>query len=61
MIGHDHPSIWIAIEFIKKDQAMVMAQILQAAQGQPPTKRMRKGTAELQKRLKQPCSGFDLI
>ena len=35
MIGHDHPSIWVAIE----NQAHVATQLLQAAKDQPPKKR----------------------
>ena len=28
MIGHDHPSIWVAIKSLKKDQAHVATQLL---------------------------------
>ena len=53
MIGHDHPSIWGAIEPLKKDQAHVATQLLQAARGQPPKKRGRRATVDLQNRLQQ--------
>ena len=44
MIGNDHPSIWVAIESLKKDQAHVVTQLLQAARGHPPKKRVRRAT-----------------
>ena len=58
MIGHDHPSIWVTIESLKKDQAHVATQLLQAAKGQPPKKSVRRATVDLQNRLQQLCHEF---
>ena len=58
MIGHDHPSIWVAIESLKIDQAHVPTQLLQAARSQPPKKRVRRATVDLQNRLQQLCHEF---
>ena len=58
MIGHDHPSIWVAIESLKKDQAHVATQLLQAARDQPPKKGAKRATVDLQNRLQQLCHEF---
>ena len=58
MLGHSHPSIWVAIEAIKKDQALVATVLLQASQGQLQPKRTRLASIQLQKRLKQLCTDY---
>ena len=52
MVGHDHPSIWVALESLQKDQAMVSSQLLLASRGELPQKRIRQTTVDLQKKLK---------
>ncbi|XP_076065273.1 uncharacterized protein LOC143039285 [Oratosquilla oratoria] len=59
MIGHDHPSVWIAIEALRKDQALVATTLLENARGQPPQKRQRRHTKDLQKRLSTLCKDFE--
>ena len=58
MVGHDHPSVWVALECLQKDQALVSTQLLQASRGELPQKRVRMATVSLQKKLKQLCTEF---
>ena len=44
MLGHDHPSVWVVVETIQKDQALVLTALLKTAQGVPPQKRRRMAT-----------------
>ena len=41
-VGHRHPSLWRLITHLKEDEAQVRLEILQAARGLPPSKRVRK-------------------
>ena len=54
-VGHDHPSLWLAIECIQQDAVIVCTEIDQEARGQLPPPRKRKATENLQKRLKALC------
>lgn len=54
-VGHDHPCVWTAIDAIRKDQAMCSTMLYQNDHGQPPAKRIRRESTELQKRLKKLC------
>lgn len=58
MVGHAHPSIWIAIECLRKDAALVSTAILQDSQGQRPQKRVKKATRDLQEKLHNLCQDF---
>ena len=58
MVGHDHPSVWVALECLQKDQALVSTQLLQASRGELPQKRVRMATVSLQEKLKQLCTEF---
>ena len=57
-MGDDHLSVWVAIEAIQKDQALVSTALLQMAQCMTPQKRKRMATETLQKRLKQLCLDY---
>ena len=58
MVGHDHPSVWVALECLQKDHALVSTQLLQSSRGELPQKRVRMATVSLQKKLKQLCTEF---
>ena len=58
ILGHDHLSVWVAMEAIKKDQALVSIVLLQTAQGMSPQKRKKMKTETLQKILKQLCLDY---
>lgn len=55
LVGHVHPSLWTLISAMQQDQALVSAAILQDARGQPPTKRQKRATVQLQQRLLRLC------
>ena len=54
-VGHRHPSLWRLITHLKEDEAQVHLEILQAARGLPPSKRVRKSTKNLHEKLKSLC------
>ena len=53
MVGHDHPSIWFAIQCLQQDAAIVGTTIAKSATGQPATKRRR--LVDMQQRLRTMC------
>lgn len=55
LIGHNHPSVWTAIDCLRKDQAIVAAALLADSRGAPPTKRVKRATRNLQDRLRNMC------
>ena len=55
LVGHAHPSVWRVIEAFQSDQALVSTAIIQNGRGQPPVKRIRRDTAQLQQRLHRLC------
>ena len=58
LIGYAHPSVWTAINCMRKDQILVATVRAQGANGQPPRKRVKKATKDLQTRLKNLCIGI---
>ena len=54
-IGHSHPSLFTLINNLKKDNALVIAAIQSEALGQPPKKRVKRASCELQARLFNLC------
>ena len=56
LVAHKHPSIWVAIDCLKKDSAMVETEYLQYEEGRQPAKRIRTKTISHQKRLKTLCT-----
>ena len=58
LIGYNHPSVWTTIDAFRKDQAMVETQLFQDANGQPPRKRVKAATKNLQERLCNLCKDF---
>lgn len=55
LVGHAHPSLYVLISSLQEDESMASTAILQAARGQPPKKRVRRTTTQLQARLLQIC------
>ena len=55
LVGHDHPSVFRLLSHIKEDEALTRVHILQEAHGQPPRKRVKRQTKDLQERLQYLC------
>ena len=55
LVGHNHPSIWTAIDCLKKDSAIVETDYVQFHQGVQPAKRQRRKVVNHQTRLKTLC------
>ena len=51
LIGHAYPTIWRAIDSIRKDQAQVATAMLRDEHGEPPAKRVHRHTFKLQTKL----------
>ena len=58
LVGTSHPNIWKALEHIRLDPHNVKTAILLEARGQPPQKRVRKVTKQLQDRLFNLCHAY---
>ena len=58
LVGHSHPTIWRAIDSIKKDQAQVATNLQCDQQGEPPSKRARQHTRQLQTKLQNLCTAL---
>ena len=56
LVGHAHPTIWRAIDSIRKDQAQVAIAMLRDGHGEPPAKRVRRHTLKLQTKLHIFCT-----
>ena len=56
LIGHAHPTIWRAIDSLRKDQAMASTLLLRDNRGEPPAKRVRRNTVKLQSKLLHLCT-----
>ena len=56
LVGHAHPTIWRAIDSIRKDQAQVATALLRDLLGEPPAKRVRRHTHKLQSKLHKLCT-----
>ena len=55
LVGHPHPSLWTLIEALQQDEALATTAITQEARGQPPVKRVKRSTQQLQSRLLSLC------
>ena len=58
LVGYSHPTVWVAIESIRKDAAMVLTHLQNDARGEPLKKRVRRETKDLQERLRNLCVDF---
>ena len=48
--------MWVLIEALQQDEAMAKNAIVQNARGQPPIKRVKRATVQLQSRLHSLCA-----
>jgi len=55
LVGHSPPTIWRAIDSIRKDQAQVATLLLHDERGESPAKRIRRQTRQLQINLRNMC------
>ena len=55
LVGHAHPSLYVLVSSLQEDESLTSTAILQASRGQPPKKRIRRTTAQLQSRLLKLC------
>ena len=60
LVGHKHPSIWVATDCLKKDSAMVETENLQYEEGRQPAKRIRTKTISYQKSKKRKTNKHSL-
>lgn len=58
LVGHSHPSLYALLEALQRDEAMAITAIIQDAHGQPPTKRIKRSTHQLQERLVTVCKAL---
>ena len=54
-VGHSHPSLYRLIDNLRKDNALVVVALEAESRGQPPRKRVRWATRDLQERLFNLC------
>ena len=55
LVGHPHPSLWVLIQALQRDQALTSHALDQSARQQQPAKRVKRSTVELRKKLLQHC------
>ena len=51
LVGHAHPTIWRAIDSIRKEQAQIATALLHGLRGEPQAKRVRRHTHQLQSKV----------
>ena len=56
LVGHSHPSLWVLLRALQEDEGTASTSVLQTSRGQPPVKRVKRLTQQLQERLQQQCS-----
>ena len=54
-MGHYHPSVWTLIDAVRQDNAVAETEIAKSHRGQPPKKRVKRATIQLQERLQKIC------
>jgi len=52
-VGHYHPSVWTLIDALRQDNAVAETEIAKSHRGQPPKKRVKRATIQLQERLQK--------
>ncbi|KAK2150568.1 hypothetical protein LSH36_399g00033 [Paralvinella palmiformis] len=58
VLGTSQPSFWRALEHLRMDHANVKAAILLSFRGQPPAKRVKTATKQVQERLVNLCTVY---
>ena len=56
VVGHNDPSLWCLVEALQQDADATTTVLLKAARGQPPAKRVKRSTVQLQQRLYAPSA-----
>lgn len=59
LVGHSNPGLWNVIQCLQKDHTLVSTEVERINRGEPSSKRVRKASANLQKRLKTLCQQYD--
>ena len=60
LVGHSHPTIWRAIDSIRKNQVQYATSLLHDERGEPPAKGVRRQTRQFQINLRNMCADFFL-
>ena len=55
LVGHSHPSVWRLIEALQQECIFASTAIYQDGLGQPPKKRVKRATKDLEERLLNLC------
>jgi len=55
VVSQDHPSLWCLFEALQQHAAAATTVLLQAALDQPPAKRIKQSTVQLQQHLRSIC------
>ena len=55
IVGHYHPSVWTLIDALRQDNAIAETELEHNQRGQPPKKRVKRSTMQLQERLQKIC------
>jgi len=55
IVGHYHPSVWILIDALRQDNAVAETEIAKSHRSQPPKKRVKRATIQLQEHLQKIC------
>jgi len=55
LVGHDHPSVWLLIDAMRKEAVVAMTDIERDDRLEPPLKRVKKATRALQLRVQRIC------
>ena len=55
LVRHSHPSVLVAVEAFQADLPLAEQMIDLDARGQPPVKRVKRSTQQLQRRLRSLC------
>jgi len=55
LVGHSHPSVLVTVDTFQADLTLAEQMIDLDARGQPPVKRVKRNTLQLQRRLRSLC------
>ena len=58
LIDQDHPSVWKFVLAIQKDNAEAHDNLLRNEHGEPPQKRVKRSTKQLQEKLFALCNAY---
>ena len=58
LLGVHHPNIWLAVDCLRKDQGKVEIALFNDARGQPPKKKVKRATKDMQDRFSNLCQQY---